>query len=61
MRYQCTLPHACDRETLHCSQGLPFVTKTERHRKLKAELEDRLQEIAEAEDMFSQPKMLVEL
>ena len=61
LRYQCAISHAGHCETLRCLQGLPFVTKTERHRKLKAELEDRLQEIAEAEDMFSQPKMLVEL
>ncbi len=43
------------------SQGLPFVIKTEKHRRYKAEVEERLAEIEEAWQMFSQPHMLVEL
>ena len=55
------MPMHMTSETVFRLQGLPFVTKTERHRKLKIELEDRLQEIAEAVEMFSQPEVLVEL
>jgi hypothetical protein len=37
------------------------VIKTEKHRRYKAEVEERLAEIEEAWQMFSQPHMLVEL
>ena len=42
-------------------QALPFVIKTEKHRRYKVEVEERLAEIQEAWLMFSQPRVLVEL
>ena len=44
-----------------CMQALPFVIKIEKHRRYKAEVEERLAEIEEAWQMFSQPQVLVEL
>jgi hypothetical protein len=41
-------------------QALPFVIKTPSQRRHKAALEARLQEIEEALDVFSQPKVLVQ-